>query len=712
LTKLHLLLLLHAHQPVGNFDQVFERSYQRAYLPFLDALERHPGVRLGLHYSGPLLEWIKQHHPQFLDRLRQLAARQQVELVGGGFYEPILVSIPAADQQEQLRRMSAYLEKQFGRRPTGAWLAERVWEPQLPAAFHQAGIDYTLVDDTHFLAAGFEPEQLHGYYLAEECGAVVKIIPGLKALRYLIPFRTVEENLSFLRAAARLHGGGCVAMGDDCEKFGSWPGTHEHCYRDGWLDKFFLMLEANGDWLSLTPPAEYLASHAPLGRADLPTASYPEMMEWVLPTLARQRFHGLQQEFASRADVLNFLRGGFWRGFFSKYAEANLLHQKMLYVSRRLGHLAGRGMKTPKAEKDFEAATTHLLRAQCNDAYWHGIFGGLYSPHLRTELWRELVRAEKLADSLEKVHEARCEQLDFDTDGEEEIYLTSRSYAALVKPSDGATISALDFRARDVTLINSLERRPEAYHARLREAGAGGPGVASIHEQTRSKEAGLERHLRYDRWPRHAFRLLLISPWKKAEDYESLALEESAQFAGGRYSAQDVSAEAVTLVAEGPLIAPVAGEPPDPSLRAIKRFTFSEVGAGFQIACDVQLAYQSPEPLKLLVGLEVVLNFLAPSAPDRYIESATGKRQPLRWSGSVQASTLRVVDEWQGVAATLEAPRALQFWIAPIETVSESEDGFERVYQGSQILAVWPAEVGGKAPWACQLALRVAALRE
>jgi hypothetical protein len=30
-----------------------------------------------------------------------------------------------------------------------------------------------------------------------------------------------------------------------------------------------------------------------------------------------------------------------------------------------------------------------------------------------------------------------------------------------------------------------------------------------------------------------------------------------------------------------------------------------------------------------------------------------------------------------------------EFWIAPIETVSESEGGFERVYQGSQILALW-----------------------
>ena len=139
-------------------------------------------------------------------------------------------------------------------------------------------------------------------------------------------------------------------MGDDCEKFGAWPNTYDHCYRDGWVERFFAALEASDDWLATTPPGEWIASHAPLGRADLPTASYSEMMEWVLPTAARKEFHAVNEEFASRPDVLRFLRGGHWRGFFSKYSESNLLHKKMLHVSettprpgvRPLGQAAAR----------------------------------------------------------------------------------------------------------------------------------------------------------------------------------------------------------------------------------------------------------------------------------------------------------------------------------------------------------------------------------
>lgn len=713
MNNLHLLLILHAHQPVGNFDHIFERNYRVAYLPFLEVLSRHPAVRAGLHYSGPLLEWLEHHHPEYFDLLRTLVQRDQVEIIGGGIYEPILVAIPPECQQEQLLRMTDYIEEHFGRRPTGAWLTERVWEPQLPAVFHRAGVDYTLVDDNHFLASGFEPEQLFGYYIAEDSGATVKVIPGLKELRYHIPFRPVEETLQLLRTAVSQHPGGFAAMGDDLEKFGAWPGTYEHCYQGGWLDRFFSALESNHDWLSVTLPREYLAAHSPLGRADLPTASYPEMMEWVLPTQARERFHRVQQEFAGRADVQQFLRGGFWRGFFSKYSEANLLHKKMLYVAGRVRRATRHAVKQTLAAKKLADAKTHLMCAQCNDAYWHGIFGGLYSPHLRTESWRELIRAEKIADALDKDSGgSKAERLDFDADGAEEIYFTSKHCAALLKPSDGGTIAALDFRTPAVALVNSLERRVEAYHTRLKDAGKNQQGVASIHDQTRVKEEGLERHLKYDRWPRHAFRLLLFPPWKTANDHTALTLEESALFAAGQYAVKNVSEERVELTAEGPLIAPLAGQPADPSLRAVKTLTFCDTRAGFDVACDIQLSYAGPEPLKLLVGLELVLNFLAPDAPDRYIETVAGERHPLRWTGVSAAPKLRVVDEWQGVAAALDAPRASQFWIAPIETVSESEEGFERVYQGSQFMAVWPAEVGSKTPWKARLNLRVSTIRD
>jgi len=192
----------------------------------VQCLLRHPGVRIGLHYSGPLLEWLEQRHPEFFRYLQELTSREQIELVGGGFYEPILVSIPLGDQIRQIQLMRNYLREKFGREPEGAWLAERVWEPQVPSALASAGVGYTLVDDVHFLAAGFEQGQLFGDYVTEDRGLTVRVLPGQKTLRYLLPFRPSEETIGFLRDAAERYPGGMAAMGDDCEKFGAWPGTH------------------------------------------------------------------------------------------------------------------------------------------------------------------------------------------------------------------------------------------------------------------------------------------------------------------------------------------------------------------------------------------------------------------------------------------------------------------------------------------------------
>ena len=714
--KFHLVLLIHAHQPSGNFEHVLERCYQQSYRPFLECLERHPGVHAGLHFSGPLLEFIEKQHKEYFERLRALVKSGQVEIVGGGFYEPILVAIPPADQQEQIRRMGKYLEEQFGKRPAGAWLAERVWEPQLASALAEAGVAYTLVDDVHFHAAGFEPGELFGDYVAEDQGRTVRILPGLKNLRYLIPFHGVEETIAFLRESAEAHPGGMAAMGDDCEKFGVWPETHKHCYTDGWLERFFTALEASADWLVCAAPGEYLEKNAALGRADLPAASYTEMMEWALPTAARERLHAAQTEFRERPGVLGLLRGGIWRGFFRKYTESNLLHKKMLRVAARLAAVPERRTGTRGAAQDLARARTHVLRAQCNDAYWHGIFGGIYAPHLRTALWRELILAETIVDKHTPGGSLpQAEQADFDADGAEEVVFSAPEYHGVLKPSDGGTLAAMDFRPAAVTLVNSMMRRREEYHARLREAarsgsytisGASGGEVVSIHDRVQVKEEGLDRYLLYDRWARHGFRVLIFDPQRGIEDYAALRLEENASFAGGSYRLRKMDKNTVEIFREDvlPLAAQEGGEAP--LLTLAKWFSFTASPRGCEVSCEIRLKLKEPPARPFAVGIESVINLLAPGEIDRFIESPEG-RQLLRWKGSLRGPILRMEDGWQKVRVALHAPAVKEFWVAPIETVSESEEGFERVYQGSQILAVWEPKFSWQKAWAAQLVWRI-----
>ena len=116
-------------------------------------------------------------------------------------------------------------------------------------------------------------------------------------------------------------------------------------------------------------------------------------------------------------------------------------------------------------------------------------------------------------------------------------------------------------------------------------------------------------------------------------------------------------------------------------------------------------------PIRCFVGVESVVNLLAPDAPDRYWALSAG-RHPMNWAGATADPRVRAVDEWQNFAIEISAPGAAETWIEPIETVSESEAGFERVYQGSQILSVWRAEIAAGGEWSCEASWEMEKARE
>ena len=238
--RISLALTLHNHQPVGNFGWVFAEVYDQAYRPMIEALERHPGVHASLHYTGPLLEWLIAERPDAVQRLRELVERDQVEILGGGYYEPVLASLPERDRIGQLTRMADELERQFGRRPRGAWLAERVWEPDLPTSLVASGYEWTILDDAHFRAAAIPEEDLWGPYTTEDQGSLLRVFGTEQGLRYRIPFRDVDEVITYLRDHATEDGARVGMMGDDGEKFGAWPTTWQHCWGDGALGRALL----------------------------------------------------------------------------------------------------------------------------------------------------------------------------------------------------------------------------------------------------------------------------------------------------------------------------------------------------------------------------------------------------------------------------------------------------------------------------------------
>ncbi len=726
--RIALALAIHNHQPVGNFGWVFEDVYEAAYAPLLQALERHPGVRLSLHYTGPLIEWIRAEHPDFVQRLGALVARDQVEMLGGGYYEPVLVSLPERDRHGQLVRMADDVERLFGRRPRGAWLAERVWEPQLPSALADAGYDWTILDDNHFRAAAIAEDAMWGAYVTEDQGRLLRVFGTEQGLRYRIPFGAPEDVIAHLRDHATDDGRRLGMMGDDGEKFGAWPGTHEHCWgANRWIDRFFGLLEQNAGWLTTVTPSAWLEREPPVGRIYVPTASYIEMGEWALPAAESTVFTALvKRAFEHDLPEKRYLRGGFWRNFQARYREINDLHKQMLRVSAKVAALPDGGEK--------EAALDHLYRGQSNDCYWHGLFGGIYIVHMRLATYAHLIAAEDIADRAQ-ARDARpvrppdaaavpalhapgdgAALLDVDLDGVPEAYLATPGEVVVVDLAEGAGIGSWDLRATRVALTSVMRRRPEAYHAILkaheeaaalaqapatqakepaavRAGDAAAPAEPSdteapktIHDIVTAKEPGLSRLLVYDRHERRSALVHVVPAGSDTDAFRRQDQEELADLVDDPYR--------VIRLVDGELVAERDGRLSGEPVMARKRL---RVGGGRLdpwLAFELTVEHRGETPVRadLIVEWNVDLAggggnpaafYAVPSAAHRrYTHDSAEQPGLLPW--------LDFGNDTEGaeIRATF-APSAEVAWY-PVETVSNSEAGFERQYQGSCLLLRWP----------------------
>ncbi len=677
--SVRFILGIHAHQPVGNLPEVLAEAYRLSYAPFLEVLSEFPRVPFALHYSGALFDWLETDHPEFLDRLAGFIARGQIELLTGGYYEPILAAIPDADKIGQIQRMTSYLTSRFGVRPRGMWLAERVWEPHLAKPIAEAGVEYVVLDDNHFKAAGLPDSALTGHFLTEEQGIPLALFPISQRLRYLIPFREPSETLAYLGQRAALRPGALAVMADDAEKFGGWPGTHDWVYGRGWLKRFLRALSENADWLHLATFSQALTD-PPRGRVYLPATSYTEMTEWALPAEAAVAFEdGLTrlESLPGAEDIRAFFRGGFWRNFLTKYPEANTLHKKMLRVSRRVHAL-------PPRNPERAAVLQALWRGQCNDAYWHGVFGGLYLPHLRHAAFHHLIRAEQMLKASETGGEAvRAETVDWDADGEVEILLESPHLALVVEPTRGGGVVELDACAKAFNLGNTLSRRAEAYHRKLASADRTVKGATTIHEPRGVKEEGLAALLQYDAYRRGNF----VDHWLPA-GAQLAELSREGGAAGLALAAYDhrILREGAHPVLDLEGRADREGA----SLRIQKRFRLAPDAP--RLAVEYQL-----RPEGVLApghfGVELNLAFYMGPPPDRIVE-INGDRPMdpslLAVAESAGVREVRIVDAWLGLAARLTLDPPATLWRCPLYTISQSEAGYERVPQQITLLPHWP----------------------
>lgn len=689
---------IHNHQPIGNFDFVFEEAYQKSYLPFLEILKKHPGVRIAIHFTGILLDWIEANHPELLAIVREMTGKGQLEVLTGAYYEPILTVIPEADRIGQIKKLSERVEQLFNYSPTGMWLAERIWEPTLPATLHDAGVKYTIIDDTHFKYAGLTEKDLNGYFLTEDLGKSVALFPISKHLRYTIPFQAPEETLKHLKKYAADDQQSVIVFADDGEKFGVWPDTFRHVYENGWLDRFFSAIEDNLDWIEMKHFAEIVPHIKPKHKIYLPTASYAEMMHWSLfPPTYRQyeTFEHLLDEQSLLEEYGLFVRGGFWRNFMAKYPEINNMHKKMLRISNKL-------WRAPESlRKKAAAAFDQLWAGQCNCPYWHGVFGGMYLSHLRQAIYKSLITAEKIFDESNGIEYPPLEISDFDVDGHDEVLVERKLHNAYFRPDYGAVMFEYDYKPAAKNILDTITRREEGYHDKLKHAKLAGEQdtsdsdeTASIHDLVLTKEPDLDKQLAFDWYEKKSFIDHFLGGDVRINDFKRAQFTEDGDFVNQPYHLTGHTYEKKRLMLnfrrEGNIWLAGKQQPLTVEKVIMVADDAGEVRAGYK------LKNNSGNPLKLRFAVEFNFGLQAGHADDRYYYDDNGKLSDfyLDSTGSLtNRNSIGLRDEYLKIDIKLKSAKPAEIWRLPVETISLSEAGFERVYQSSTVLFIWEIEL-------------------
>jgi 4-alpha-glucanotransferase len=630
-SKIYFVFGIHNHQPVGNLSSVFDKAFSSCYLPFLSTLEKFPNLKAVIHNSGALYSFAQIYFPDWIKKLKKLTGRGQVEIVGGGYYEPIFPIIPQKDRVGQIKLMSQYLKKTLGISPKGCWVPERVWEPSLAKTLNKAGFNYTYLDQANFYLKKQNSKAEKSFYLTEDQGYPLSLFVIDELLADKIPFIRPEEAIDMLISYKQKEDV-LVNFFCDGEKFGFWPGSYDLVYNKGWLEDFFNLLEKNPE-IEVITSQEAVKKFAKKDLTYIEASTYPKMQKWALNYQDRlncQSLIDLLKENKSYQNYRQFIKGENFKNFFIKYPRLNFMHKRMLYLAKKINSNLDYNNKNKEA-------FLNLWKAQTNCAYWHGIFGGFYLPHLRKACYDYLIKGEDCLDKEIGIDKLVCEDIDFDSykeviaKKEDKIYIFSKL---------GGSLEELSLKNIPTNLINTINRVKEPYHDKI-------------------KDDNLSKYLIYDSYKK----VCLVDHLIKKD----LTSEEFAK-GTGVYS---LANKAYKFLKKDDLNFNFSYEEKD--LSFVKNIQLDKEGL------EAKYSFQN-NPLNNL-GFGIEFNLSLSGLDNLFIEQDSG-----------QNSSFMVGDRSYSIKLKFSFNQA-KVYTNPIYTLSSSESGKEVLFQQLAILFYWPAKL-------------------
>jgi len=424
------------HLPEGSPQSLFEETYQVCWRPWLSTLYRFPELYSAIHYSGTVLSWLQAHHPEFIMLLEEMSSRKQVEVLGGGYFAPIMPIIPAPDRVGQLEFLSTLIRKFLGRRPRGVWVQEFAWEPSLVSTYNACGFDYSFLPAALFRLSGLDPAYP---VMTEDQGKNLCIIPAFDA-------PSNGPDSVDLGAILGRHFEECrdseigALMFSDSSLVGLWRQSDFES-PDVMFEAMFASMHRDDQTWETVLPSRWMRGMKTLARGYFPCSCSPRLALASLEGPPKTVWREESTLISPRRLLL-------------RHPESHALYVKMQFVRILVGQL--RGDKSRK-----KSAQEEIWRAQCGDAYWQGAAGGILSLPVRSAAWSALIEAERSARHKGSFVPGII-RADIDLDGQKEILFQGINYNAHVRLGKAALAEFDSFRSL-TNYVNAMdgERRTE-----------------------------------------------------------------------------------------------------------------------------------------------------------------------------------------------------------------------------------------------------------
>jgi hypothetical protein len=418
---------IHSHIPYETGDEEFEYLYNHKLKPLLVALNNYPKIAAVLHFSGVLLHRIEKVHPGLCMLISDMISRKQVELLGGGFYEPMLPLIPHLDKIGQIEMLTTYIRKQYGKRPQGCWIPAFAWEQNIPRVLSDCGMGYTFLMDTQFIEAGLEGEALFAPCITEDQGKLIMVFPIshrlLREFRRDAPGRVLERLVHGLPAGAER----IITLFPQYFLFEN-AGAPDARSVEGRINQFFDELSRYAFLADFTVPAKFYKTLRGVKRNYFPNSAGGEYV-WA---------EGVEEQELSRVRPRQFL---------ITHPEANGIYAKMMFTHVLINQFRGDISRKRTARKE-------LWKAQGYDGFCRSESGGIYRNTIRNTMYRALLEAERITRE-KGVFIPSIMAFDFDLDGEEEYLFQEETINCYIK-TEGASVFEFDFLPKTWNYLNTL----------------------------------------------------------------------------------------------------------------------------------------------------------------------------------------------------------------------------------------------------------------